>query len=140
VVELERVQAVPLFGDLDAHDLAIVARWIEEVRAGPGELLIEQDSMPYELFLIEEGTVDVVRDGEPLATLGAGDVVGEIALLAQRRRMASVVARTDIRALALHVDALQEITAEMPELGGELRALMERRRIENAGEVENPHG
>jgi CRP-like cAMP-binding protein len=134
VIEVERVQAVPLFGDLDAHDLAHVARWIEEVRATPGELLIEQGTMPYELFVIEEGTVDVVRDGEPLATLGAGDVVGEIALLEQHRRMASVIARTAVRALALHVDALQEITSEMPELGAELRELMERRRSENAGE------
>jgi CRP-like cAMP-binding protein len=95
--------------------------------------LIEQDAMPYELFIIEEGSVDVVRDGEPLATLGAGDVVGEIALMAQRRRMASVIARSDVRALALSVDALQEITDEMPELGGELRNLMDRRRAENAG-------
>lgn len=134
MIEVERVQAVPLFGDLDAHDLAHVARWIEEVRATPGELLIEQGTMPYELFVIEEGTVDVVRDGEPLATLGAGDVVGEIALLEQHRRMASVIARTAVRALALHVDALQEITSEMPELGAELRELMERRRSENAGE------
>ena len=72
----------------------------------------------------------MVRDGEPLATLGVGDVVGEIAA-ARHRRMASVVARTPVRALALHVDALQELTEEMPELGDELRALMERRRAEN---------
>jgi CRP/FNR family cyclic AMP-dependent transcriptional regulator len=133
VIEAERVQAIPLFGDLDAYDLAHVARWIEEVRAAPGDLLIEQGTMPYELFIIEEGSVDVVRDDEPLATLGAGDVVGEIALMAQRRRMASVVARSDVRALALSVEALQEITAEMPELGGELRNMMDRRRAENAG-------
>ena len=110
---------------------------MEEVRAAPGELLIEQGSMPYELFVIEEGSVDVVRDGEPLATLGAGDVVGEIALLAQRRRMASVIARTNVRALALSVEALQEITAEMPELGAELRALMDRRRAQNAEAAES---
>jgi CRP/FNR family transcriptional regulator, cyclic AMP receptor protein len=131
VIDAARLRSVPLFGDLDEYDLSQVARWVVEVDAEPGELLIEQGSMPYELFVIEEGTVDVVRDGEPLATLGVGDVVGEIALLAQHRRMASVVARTPVRALALHVDALQELTEEMPELGDELRALMERRRAEN---------
>jgi CRP-like cAMP-binding protein len=131
VIDAARLRSFPLFGDLDEYDLSQVARWVVEVDAEPGELLIEQGSMPYELFLIEEGTVDVVRDGEPLATLGVGDVVGEIALLAQHRRMASVVARTPVRALALHVDALQELTEEMPELGDELRALMERRRAEN---------
>ena len=131
MIDAARLRSLPLFGDLDEYDLSQVARWVVEVQAAPGELLIEQGSMPYELFVIEEGTVDVVRDDEPLASLGAGDVVGEIALLARHRRMASVVARTPVRALALHVDALQELTEEMPELGDELRALMERRRAEN---------
>ncbi|MEX1263981.1 MAG: cyclic nucleotide-binding domain-containing protein [Actinomycetota bacterium] len=133
MIEPGRLQALPLFGDLDAHDLAQVAKWVEEVLADPGQLLIEQGSMPYELFVIEDGAVDVVRDGESIATLGAGDVVGEIALLEQHRRMASVVAKTPVRALVLQVDALQSLTAEMPELGDELRSLMERRRRENDG-------
>ena len=131
MIEPERLQSLPLFGDLDAYDLSHIARWVQEKTAEPGDLLIEQGSMPYELFVIEDGTVDVVRDGEPIASLGAGDVVGEIGLLGQQRRVASVVARTPVRALSLHVDALQEITAEMPELGEELRLLMDRRRSEN---------
>lgn len=131
MIDPGRLQSLPLFGDLDAHDLSQVARWVVDVTAEPGDRLIEQGSMPYELFVIEQGTVDVIRDGEPLASLGAGDVVGEIALLAQHRRMASVVARTSVRALALHVDALQELTAEMPELGDALRGLMARRSAQN---------
>ncbi|MDH4111157.1 MAG: cyclic nucleotide-binding domain-containing protein [Actinomycetota bacterium] len=131
MIEQERLRSVPLFGELDAYDLAQVARWVDEISAEPGDLLIEQGAMPYEIFVIEDGTVDVVRDGEPLATLGSGDVVGEMALMARHRRMASVVARTTVRALSLHVDALQEITTEMPELGEELRALMQQRRAEN---------
>lgn len=131
MIERERLQSLPLFGDLDAYDLSHIARWVQEKTVEPGELLIEQGSMPYELIVIEEGVVDVVRDGEQIASLGGGDVVGEIALLSQHRRSASVVARTPVRALTLHVDALQEITTEMPELGEELRMLMERRRSEN---------
>jgi CRP-like cAMP-binding protein len=118
--------------DLDEHDLAQVARWMEEVRAEPEQLLIEQDSMPYELFMIESGSVDVIRDGELLATLGAGDVVGEVAVLARQRRMASVRARTNVVALALPVQGLQEITAEMPEFADELRALVAARRAPDA--------
>lgn len=131
MIDAARLRSFPLFGDLDEYDLSQVARRVVEVQAEPGELLIEQGTMPYEVFVIEDGTVDVVRDDEPLASLGVGDVVGEIALLARHRRMASVVARTPVRALALHVDALQELSEEMPELGDELRALMERRRAEN---------
>ncbi len=133
MIEPERLQGVPLFGDLDAHDLALIARWVEEVHADPGQMLIEQGSMPYELVVIEDGTVDVVRDGETIATLGSGDVVGEIALLGQHRRMASVVATTRVRALTLPVEALQSLTSEMPELGDELRSIMDRRRAQNEG-------
>jgi CRP/FNR family cyclic AMP-dependent transcriptional regulator len=129
-----RLREQPLLMDLDEHDRAQVARWIEEVRAEPGELLIEQGSMPYELFLIESGTVDVLRDGELLATLGAGDVVGEIALLAQQRRIASVCASTPVVALALPAEAFQQIAAEMPEFADELRQLMASRR--SAGPAE----
>jgi CRP-like cAMP-binding protein len=131
VIDPERLLHQPLFAELDAYDLSHVARWVEEVRAEPGDVLIEQGAIPYEMFVLEEGAVDVVRDGEPIATLGSGDVVGEIALLAQHRRMASVVARTPVTALSLHVDALQELAAEMPEVADDLRRLMERRRAEN---------
>ena len=133
MVEPDRLRSLPLFGDLDAYDLSLVARWVEEVQAAPGVSLIEQGSMPYELFVIEDGLVDVVRDGEPIATLGAGEVVGEIALLGQHRRMASVVARTAVTAIALPVEGLQALTDEMPELGRELDELMERRRVANDG-------
>jgi CRP/FNR family transcriptional regulator, cyclic AMP receptor protein len=131
VIEPERLRALPLFGDLDAHDLAQVARWVEEIHADAGHVLIEQGSMPYELFVIEDGTVDVMRNGVTIATLGTGDVVGEIAVLGQHRRVASVVATTPVKALTLQVDALQSLTIEMPELGDELRSLMDRRRAQN---------
>jgi CRP-like cAMP-binding protein len=110
--------------DLDEHDRARMARWVEELRAEPDEVLFEQGSMPYELFMIESGSVEVVRDGEPIATLGPGDIVGEIALLAQQRRMATVRAQTAVLALSLPAVAFQQVAAEMPEFADELRALM----------------
>ena len=131
MVDPARLRSLPLFGDLDDYDVAKVARWVDEVQAAPGDRLIEQGSMPYELFVIEHGEVEVHRDGELLATVGAGDVVGEIALLTQHRRMASVLARTDVVALAQPVDGLRSLTSEMPELADELLATMSRRRAEN---------
>jgi len=77
MVDPARLRSQPLLLDLDEHDRAQLARWLEEVRAEPDDLLIEQGSMPYEMFLIESGTVEVIRDGERLATLGAGEAVGE---------------------------------------------------------------
>lgn len=131
MVDPERLQTLPLFGELDAYDLGKVARWVDEIRAAPGDLLIEQGTMPFELFVIERGRVEVVQDETQIATAGAGDVVGEIALLEQHRRMATVRALTEVIALTLPVDGLQALTVEMPELGDELRGIMDRRRAEN---------
>ena len=124
MVDPARLRAQPVLLDLDEHDRAQLARWVEEVRASAGDVLIEQGSMPYELFLIESGTVEVVRDAERLATLGAGDVVGEIAFLERQRRMATVRAVTDVVALALPADVIQQVTSEMPEFTDQLRALV----------------
>ena len=57
----------------------------------------------------------------------ARDVVGEIALLEQQRRMATVSALTDVVALALPAEALHRVTSEMPEFADLLRALVEAR-------------
>jgi CRP-like cAMP-binding protein len=134
MVDPARLRSQPLLMDLDEHDRARMARWVEEVRAAAGQLLFEQGSVPFELFLIETGEVEVLRDGELLATLGSGEVVGEIAILTRQRRMASVRARTAVVALALHATAFADLAAEMPEFADELRALMAARIGTRAGE------
>jgi len=139
VIDPARLRSQPALADLDEHDLAKVARWIHEVRAESGDLLIEQGSVPFELFLIESGTVDVIRDGETIATLGSGQVVGEMALLAGQRRMASVRARTAVVALALPADGFTEIASEMPEFADELRSVVAARSVPEASDDGTEH-
>jgi CRP/FNR family transcriptional regulator, cyclic AMP receptor protein len=130
-VDVERLRRLELFGDLDYHDLAEVARWVDEVQVAPGDLLIEEGALPYELFVIEEGTAEVERGGEVVAKIGPGETVGEMALVLQERRAASVRATTPIRALAISVEEFQEMAEEMPEIASQIRATTERRRREN---------
>ena len=80
-VNVERLMRLPLFGELDHHDLSHIAARVNEVELAAGDVLIEQGSMPYDVFVLEEGTVEVVRDGQQVATLGAGEVVGEMGLI-----------------------------------------------------------
>ncbi|MEX0983802.1 MAG: cyclic nucleotide-binding domain-containing protein [Actinomycetota bacterium] len=127
-VEAARLIPLPLFGELDQHDLSRVAGWLRDVNLEPGAVLIEQGALPYEIFVLEEGTVEVLRDEQRIATLGAGDVVGEMGLMKQERRMATVRALTDVRAVALHADDLDAMTEAMPEIVDQLRAIAERRR------------
>jgi CRP-like cAMP-binding protein len=130
-VDIERLRRLPLFGELDHHDLSQLMRWVREVEVADGDLLFEQGSMPHDLFVIEEGSVEVVRDGRSVATLGAGEVVGERALLKLQRRWASVVAAGRVRAVALSADDLAERSEQMPELADRLREMMTRREREN---------
>ena len=66
-VDIERLRQLPLFGELDHHDLSQLMRWVREVEVADGDLLFEQGSMPHDLFVIEEGSVEVVRDGRSVA-------------------------------------------------------------------------
>jgi CRP-like cAMP-binding protein len=127
-VEVDRLLRLPLFGELDQHDLSHLADWLRDVRIDPGDTLIEQGALPYEIFVLEEGSVEVIRDGDPIATLGPGDVVGEMGLMEQERRMATVRALTPVRAVALHADDLDAIGEEMPEIVDQLRTIAGRRR------------
>ena len=130
-MDIERLRQIPLFGELDHHDLSQLVRWVREVEVADGDLLFEQGSMPHDIFVIEEGSVEVVRDGRSVATLDAGEIVGERALLKLERRWASVVAVGHVRAVALSADDLAEMSEQMPELGDRLREMMARREREN---------
>ncbi len=122
-MEVERLRALPLFGELDHHDLSVVATWVREIQLDPGEPLVEQGGLPRDLVVIERGTVEVLRDGARLATLGPGDVVGEMGLIKQRRAMATVRAIEPVRAIALAPERLEEMSQQMPELTDRLRSM-----------------
>jgi len=132
-VDVDRLRVLPLFGELDHHDLATVARWVRPVELSDGELLVEQGSIPREFFVIEEGAAEVIHDGERIASLRAGDVVGEMGLLKLQHRWATVRAVGDVRAVAMDADGLASISEEMPELAEHLREIMSRRDRENEG-------
>lgn len=128
--DADRLARLPLFGELDAHDLGHVAGWLRVVELAPGDILIRQGAMPDDVYVLEDGTVEVTRDGERIATLGAGDVVGEIALVDPQRRTATVHAATPVRAVALNLRDLPEMASEMPEIVRHLRSIAERRLAE----------
>ncbi len=130
-MDVDRLRRLALFGELDHHDLSTIARWVREVHVAEGDPLVEQGALPYELFVIQEGTAEVVRDGAAVATLGPDDVVGEMGLLHLRRRWATVRATSPIRAIALDTDDLAQLTEQMPEVAARLREIMARREREN---------
>lgn len=130
-VSVERLMALDPFADLDHHDLTMLARWVREVRVPAGSALVEQGDLPYDLFVIESGSAVVVRDDRVLATLGPGDLVGEMAVLRGQRRMATVRASDDVTAVAVAATDLAAMTEEMPEVVRAMHALTQERAANN---------
>jgi cAMP-dependent protein kinase regulator len=96
-----RLQAIPLFATLDDHDLGVIATFANETSVSTGDVLVREGDFSYELMAIEEGTAEVRRGDEVLATLGPGDFFGEVGVLKNEMRNATIVATSAMRLITL---------------------------------------
>lgn len=129
---VERVAALQrsdLFAGVPGRVLAAAAAAAQEVRAEPGEVLIEEGAVEAHLFAIVEGRVRIHRDERTLAEAGPGETVGELAALVPEPRSASVTVIEPLLALRIDKDALDDLLAGWPELTyGVIAALVARLR------------
>jgi MFS family permease len=102
--ELERLRSLPLFAPLPPATLEHLAGNLVRVPAAAGTEITRQGDVGDRFYLVDEGEVEVISDGEVVSTLGPGDYFGEIALLRDVPRTATVTARTDAALLALERD------------------------------------
>jgi hypothetical protein len=120
--ELDRMlflRRVPLFGQLDPEDLQRLAMAATERLFEAGDTLMREGEPGSELMVIVDGRVRVVRvdDGAErrLRTYGPGDHIGELAMLRDRPRAATVIAETPVRTLVIGGAGLRAILTERPE-------------------------
>ena len=124
----KRLQDLPLFSQLSKRERKRVAPLVEELTVEAGHELATEGELAYELFVIEDGTAALSRNGAPIATLGPGDFFGEIALLDDaRRRTSSVVATSPMRLAVLQGHDVRVLEREMPAVARQLRAAIEAR-------------
>jgi CRP-like cAMP-binding protein len=123
----ERLAGLPLFAALDDEQLAEIAECTREVGIAAGETLASQGENAYEFFVIEAGEAEVRRDGEVIASVRQGDVVGEIGLLVTGARTASIIATTPMTLVAMFAREFRQIERRMPEIATSLRATMRER-------------
>jgi CRP/FNR family transcriptional regulator, cyclic AMP receptor protein len=112
----KRLAELPLFEGLDEESLRTIAKVAQEVSVQEGAELVREGDYSYNLTVIDEGQAEVVHDGEVVATLGPGDVFGEIGVLSKGMRNATVRATTKMRLLTLTGWDLRRLRNRIPEL------------------------
>jgi CRP/FNR family transcriptional regulator, cyclic AMP receptor protein len=99
--KVDMLAHVPLFSGCSKKELKTIAMLADEIDLRRGKVLTRQGAPGREFFVLLEGTVEVVRDGKRIATLGEGDFFGELALISNIPRTATVTAASPIRALVV---------------------------------------
>jgi CRP/FNR family cyclic AMP-dependent transcriptional regulator len=127
-VDHNRLKSIPLFQTVPDEELRQLAPFANEASVEEGRELVREGDFSYELWAIEEGEAEVLRDGEHLADLGPGDFFGEIGLLEKDLRTATVVARTPMRLITLTGWDLKRMERTMPEAVARVRKVLEERR------------
>ena len=125
---VETLARIPLFADLDAKELESIAASMKERTFQPGDAVTEEGAGATfgAFFVIEEGDALVTVGGEEKRELHAGDHFGEVALLAESDRTATVIAITELRCWALSAWNFRPIVDENPELGRKLQQALAR--------------
>lgn len=93
--KMTALAGVPLFADLSKKELELLGRMTTEVDFSAGQEMAKQGEMGREAMIILSGGADVIRDGDTIASLEAGDVFGEMSLINRMPRNASVLATSD---------------------------------------------
>ena len=97
----ETIAKVPLFTGLEKRDLERIADSFKERNYSAGDTIAGEGQGGAGFFIIGDGTAKVTVHGEDRATLGPGDYFGEIALIDEGARTATVTAETDMRTYAM---------------------------------------
>jgi CRP/FNR family transcriptional regulator, cyclic AMP receptor protein len=118
LLTVERVallRHVELFSGTPDRVLAGVASVLDELQFDPGDVLMREGGVEDWLFVVVEGEVEVARSDRRV-TLGAGSVVGELAVLDPQPRSATVTALSAVQAFRLRREAFQEAVENQPEI------------------------
>lgn len=125
--KIDLLKDVPLFANCSKAELQQIAQLADELDLGEGATLIREGERGREFIVVAEGTVRVTRGGKTLRELGSGDFIGEIALVADVLRTATVTATSPVRLLVVTDRAFRSVLEQMPSIATKvLQSLGER--------------
>src|SRR5919108_2473016 len=125
--KVEALARAPLFAGLSKKELRELARVTDDLTVEAGEVLCKEGELGREFFVIMDGEAEVTRKGRRLEQRGGGDFFGEITLIEDIPRTATVTAKTPLRLFVLTSRAFRPLLDDHPAIERKvLRALAKR--------------
>ena len=115
---------ITLFDSLDATAREAIAPWFELSDVSPDVKLIGEGASGYSFFVLREGTATVSIDGDEVRTLVPGDFFGELALLGDGQRTATVTTASPSQVLVLFGTEFRRLQQEYPELAVQIESAL----------------
>jgi len=126
-VKTKLISGVPLFAQCSKGELQEIAAIADEIDIAEGKELTTEGSPGREFFVIIEGTASVAQDGDQINDLGPGDFFGEVALVKDTPRTATVTATSPVRALVVTRQNFKRLIEQQPDIERTvLKALVDR--------------
>jgi CRP/FNR family cyclic AMP-dependent transcriptional regulator len=122
--KVELIKRVPLFSECSRRDLAEIAGIADEIDLREGKDLTREGGPGREFFILIDGDADVKKGSRRVNRLGPGDFFGEIALVAQRPRTATVTATSPIRALVITDRSFRMLLEHQPAIQGKVMSAL----------------
>jgi voltage-gated potassium channel len=112
---VDDLAGIPLFEALEPEERTTIAPWFELQDVSAGVKLTGEGASGYEFFVLRDGTATVTINGIEVRTLGPGDFFGELAILGDGRRTATVTTASPARVLVLFGTEFRRLQQEYPE-------------------------
>jgi CRP-like cAMP-binding protein len=112
--KMELLKSVPLFSGCSKKELEHVSMIADEIDLPAGKTLISEGASGREFFVLAEGTAEITRKGQRIDTASAGDFFGEMALLTDRPRNATVTTTSAVDALVVTASSFRALIEVNP--------------------------
>lgn len=125
--KVEILRSVPLFADLDDRSLQAVAMFAHDASFKADDVVMLEGEPGDTFYVIVEGTVRIEHGDRTIRSMTAGGFFGEIALIDQRPRSATVACVTDVHALEIHRHEFERLLQTLPAVHRRIRSAVDRR-------------
>ena len=122
--KVELIRHAPLFSACSKRELEQIAQLADEIDLAEGKEMTRQGSRGREFFVLLEGEADVTKDGRRINQLSSGDFFGEIALVSDTPRTATVTATRPVRALVITDRSFRRLLRDQPEIQSKVLAAL----------------